>query len=318
MSYPPREHICCNLCGAQEADLIYQGPDRMLGHPGSFPLVQCRRCGLIYQSPRPIDMAPYYAGHYLPFEHRPRRRLLPRRQSAPAATAVGAAGGYYNLLQLTTSRSSGRILDVGCATGDFLVAMDSAGWQVAGCDLDPAAIARAKERLPAAQRDQVVAGPLETAGFAAESFDVVTLWHSIEHLPDPARMLREVHRILHPAGLLIVQTPAWLSLESQLWKGYWSGFDCPRHLFIFSARTLTCMLHKAGFAVGRSLPQTSYYIWIMSVLFFLQQWLPPAAIGWLYRRLNSGPAFLYCSPFFKVIDSSGQGSHLTFVASKRP
>lgn len=316
MSYPPFEQVTCLLCGSRNNEQIYQGPDRMLGHPGHFRLVQCRRCGLIYQNPRPVDMSPYYEGHYLPFEHRARPKLLPRQQSAPEEAAIGAAGGYYQLLKQATDKRSGRILDVGCATGDFLVAMQVAGWNVAGCDLDAGAIGQAKERLPS-QSDQLIAGTLQDAAFPAESFDVITLWHSIEHLPDPLGTLREVRRILRPDGLLIVQTPAWLSLESQLWKGFWSGFDCPRHLVIFSSRTLTRALDCTGFSVERSLPQTSYYIWIMSLLFCLQQWLPPAAIGWLYRRLNSGPAFVFFRPLFRVIDASGQGSHLTLVASKR-
>jgi 2-polyprenyl-3-methyl-5-hydroxy-6-metoxy-1,4-benzoquinol methylase len=289
----------------------------MLGHPGSFRLVQCRRCGLIYQNPRPVDMAPYYAGSYLPFEHRPQRQPLEHRQTTPETVAVGAAGGYYQLMRQATKRTSGRLLDVGCATGDFLVVMAAAGWEVAGCDFSTRAVEQARRRVAPYQTPHVVHGSLEAAAFPDEAFDIVTLWHSIEHLPDPLGTLQEVQRILRPDGLLVIQTPAWLSLESQLWKGYWSGLDLPRHLYVFSPQTLAATLVRAGFAIERMLPETSYYFWLVSLLFLAQRWVSPHLLGWLYRVLRRGPAVAYFKPFFRVIDQSGQGSLLTVVARKR-
>lgn len=307
----PMVAVVCNLCGADNCATIYEGPDRLLGHPGHFRVVQCRCCGLVYQNPRPADIAPFYTGNYGPFQ--PAARCFATQSQTPAA-ALGAARSYYHLLAQCTTTPPGRLLDVGCATGDFLHLMHTLGWQVAGCDLSPAAIAIARQQLPATTHHNIRIGHLEEADFPAATFDVVTLWHTLEHLPDPLGTLRAVRRVLRHDGQLIIQTPAWLSLEARLWGRYWSAYDCPRHFFIFSPRTLRDMLHQAGFTSQRSLPHTSYYVWIISLVFVLQEHLPPHFVQRIYSLLHQRWWVRYWKPFFLVIDRSGLGSHLTVCA----
>lgn len=310
------EEVTCNLCGSATGDLIHEGEDRLLGHPGRFRLVQCPRCGLIRQNPRPVDMAPFYEGDYVPFRYRPRRRLLRWRESPIDAVTVGTGGAYYQLLLEATPRRSGRLLDVGCATGDFLVVAHTAGWQVAGCDPSAAAVEQARKRLGAAAGNSVYVGMLEQVDFPDEAFDVVTLGHTIEHVPDPVATLREVRRVLRPDGVIIIQTPAWLSLESRLWGRYWAGFDCPRHLYVFSPRTLRGVLEQAGCRIDRYLHHTSYYMWGISLLFLLHDRLSQKQLARIYHVYNGRLLRRYFAPFFKVIDAVGLGSQLTLTARK--
>jgi SAM-dependent methyltransferase len=221
------------------------------------------------------------------------------------------------LLHQVVSGPPGRLLDIGCATGDFVWLLAAQGWQVAGNDLSAAAIEQARRRFPAPLRGAFHSGSLASAQFAPESFDVVTLWHTIEHLPDPAGTLREAWRLLRPGGMLLIQTPAWLSLESQLWGPYWSGYDCPRHLYIFSRRTLSAMVEQAGFEPRRWLVHTSYYLWIISLIFALQDRLPRSVVYGLYTLLHQRWCVRLFKPFYRVIDRGGQGSHLTMAAIKR-
>ncbi len=317
MDTPDCITVECNLCGSTHAEPIRVGRDLMLGHPGEWTLVQCRRCGFIYLNPRPRDMAPYYEGSYLPFEHRPKHTLIPRRpKSKIEEVSVGAAGGYYSLLQQVTKATSGQLLDVGCATGDFLVVAATAGWTVTGCDLSIFATEQAKQRMRPFPDARIFHGTLESLQLSSDSFDIVTLWHSIEHVENPKATLHEVYRLLKPNGRLILQTPAWLSLESQLFKHYWAGLDFPRHLSLFSHTTLKRLLQQIGFSSIRSLYQTSYYFSLTSIIFAAQQYLPATLLSKLYQLLSLGPMMLYSSPFFRVIDNCGLGSLLTFVASK--
>lgn len=315
--YSDRITVACNLCGAEHSEPIRTGSDLMLGHPGEWSLVQCKRCGFIYLNPRPRDMAPYYEGSYLPFEHHPKHTLIPRRpKSKVEEVSVGAAGGYYALLQQATVETSGQLLDVGCATGDFLVVAATAGWTVTGCDLSAFAVEQAQKRLSSFPNAQVLNGALEALKLPAESFDVITLWHSLEHVSDPQVTLKEVYRLLKPEGKLIVQTPAWLSLESQFFKQYWAGLDFPRHLSLFSAETLKRLLEQTGFVSLRPLYQTSYYFSLTSLIFFAQRYLPSRLLGIIYNILSLGPMMLYTSPFFRVVDHYGLGSLLSVVATK--
>jgi ubiquinone/menaquinone biosynthesis C-methylase UbiE len=289
----------------------------MLGHPGEWSLVQCRQCGFIYLNPRPRDMAPYYEGSYLPFEHRPKHNLIPRRpKSKVEEVSVGAAGGYYLLLEQVTSNPSGRLLDVGCATGDFLLVAATAGWTVTGCDLSAFAVEQAQKRLSSFPDTQVLHGALESLNLPDASFDIITLWHSIEHVSDPKATLQEVHRLLKPDGQLILQTPAWLSLESQFFKHYWAGLDFPRHLSLFSMQTLKSFLEQTGFGSVQPLYQTSYYFSLTSLVFIAQRYLPSKLLSKLYQLLSLGPMMLYTSPFFRVVDHYGLGSLLSVVATK--
>lgn len=302
------ENVVCFLCGADYGEVVHHGPDLLLGHPGHFRLVQCRHCGLIYQNPRPADLRPFYEGDYLPF-----------RTTASALgediVVGGAAANYRRLLhQVIPSGTTGALLDVGCATGDFLVAMQAEGWQVTGCDASDAACAVARRRLGAAAT--IKAGELEKHAFPSASFDVVTLWHSLEHMPNPRTVLAEVRRVLRPNGVVLLQTPAWLSLESQLWKRSWVGWDAPRHTVVFSPRTLRLMLEATGLVVQQSLRDWSYYNWILSCLFFLGRHLSPQHLAHVHSLLKRPFVVRYFRPFFWVVDHSPLCSQITFAAQR--
>jgi SAM-dependent methyltransferase len=324
--FPMVEVAACNLCGATSTETVYEGPDRLLRHAGWFRVVQCRRCGLLYQNPRPANIGPFYEGDYGPFQAA--QRCFAAQPAADAVAepeaaterdtaALGAARAYERLLQQAVPGPPGRLLDVGCATGDFVLLLASRGWQVAGNDLSAAAVAQARRRLAAYPGAELHNGPLSDAPFAAASFDVVTIWHTIEHLPDPRVTLCEVWHLLRPGGTLLIQTPAWLSLESRLWGPYWSGYDCPRHFYLFSHRTLYDLLEQTGFEPRRWLVHTSYYLWIISLIFAIQDRLPPELVYRLYTLLHQRWCVRLFKPFFRVIDWGGQGSHLTVVAVKR-
>ncbi len=169
------------------------------------------------------------------------------RAGARALSWDGARRALHAVVMRDRCRSArgvepGRALDVGCGDGDFLAHLRRRGWEVIGLELSAAAAGRARERGLEVREVE-----LEGAGFAPASFDLVTLWHVLEHLPDPRRALREVRRILKPGGRLVLEVPDVASPTFRLCGESWFPLDVPRHLQHFEPRTLRRLLVMTGF-----------------------------------------------------------------------
>lgn len=142
-------------------------------------------------------------------------------------------------------KQRGDLLDLGCATGDFLAVMRSyAGWRVRGLEPHAGAARQARERYGL----RVDEGGAETLPYAPGSFDVVTMWDVLEHVRDPIRTLRRVYEILRPAGLVVLSLPNRDSWDAVLFGRYWAGLDIPRHFSIFSPRHIAQALESSGFS----------------------------------------------------------------------
>jgi len=241
------ERVACNLCGADDA--VVRFPSTILDRPpggleiyrctydgyGIHPtIVQCRRCGLVYANPRRDGMAtietyesvedPLYV------EERGGRVLTFERHLRPLERLTGPPGGR-------------RLLDVGAYTGVFVEIAARHGWDAWGVEPSRWAVGEACKRGL-----QVVQGTTETVALSQESFDVVTMWDVIEHLPDPLAELHRIRGLLKPGGLLVVHTIDIGSLFARLLGGRWPWL-MEMHLYYFDRRTLRMMLERAGFAV---------------------------------------------------------------------
>jgi 2-polyprenyl-3-methyl-5-hydroxy-6-metoxy-1,4-benzoquinol methylase len=236
------ERTDCLLCGSGRAEHLVEAMDNAGGQAGQrIAIVRCQDCGLCFTNPRPSQatMAQFYPASYEP--HRP-RRLRPTRPWLPAFVARRSRQERH-----VAWHGQGRLLDVGCGGGTFLQHMNRCGWQTTGLDVSTAAVDRIRTELGL----HALSGTLPHAGLAAGSFDVVTMWHSLEHLHAPLDALREVYRLLVPGGRLLVEVPNIDGMPFLWFHDSWYGLDLPRHLTHFTPRTLTQMLAKAGFRVGR-------------------------------------------------------------------
>ncbi|MDB4909656.1 MAG: Methyltransferase type 11 [Gemmatimonadetes bacterium] len=252
-----RESVPCNYCHADNFDvLLAHGRDRRHHLPGEFRLVKCRECSLVYLNPRPTAAAlsAYYPPDYAPYQQRGlfgkltrwlrRREALGLRHSLPA---------------------SAEVLEVGCAAGDLLVPLRDAGFRVTGVELSDhaATIARDRHQL------HVHTGTLGDAPLAGQSFDAVIMRNVIEHVPDPKGDLEKAASLLRPGGLLTLRTDNVASLDARLFRSLWYGLDLPRHLTLFSPRTLTASVRSAGLEVTEVQYSLVPTHWIMS----LQYWI---------------------------------------------
>jgi 2-polyprenyl-3-methyl-5-hydroxy-6-metoxy-1,4-benzoquinol methylase len=141
----------------------------------------------------------------------------------------------------------GRLLDVGCGRGIFLSILRENGWEVFGTELSDQAAREARERFGL----NVLVGALPSLGLPERTFDVVTLWHVLEHLPDPLPTLREIRRVMRDDGWVILALPNLASWQAKLTRGYWYHLDPPRHYYFYTPRTLEKMLHHIGFRTVR-------------------------------------------------------------------
>lgn len=229
-------NYACNACANP-------GLTALLSKDG-YDLVRCTRCGLISVANPPDD------------EQRSRLYSFDTGYHASlvddaASVAFHEREAALNLRVLRRFSSSGRLLDIGCSTGLFLRAARATGWVGQGLEYsaDSSRIAREQHQL------EVRTGELRADTYPAGSFDVVTLWDVIEHVPDPHATLVQVHRILAEDGRLVLKTPnadglyprVSLRLAGRL--GFWGHAEPPGHLFQFSVATLSRLAERAGFRV---------------------------------------------------------------------
>lgn len=305
------EQVPCSLCGADNWELHLTRGDLNLFLGGNFRLVRCRACGLVYLNPRPPveRLGGLYRDDYDQYTV-----AVPAEPSWLAR--LDREYGLRKRCRVVLRRvARGRLLDVGCATGDFLWAMRRCpGWEVAGVELNPAAAHYARNRL---QLD-VRTGTLEAAGFEAGAFDVVTMWDVLEHLPDPAATLRLAAQLLRPGGLLVINTPNLDSFDARVFGKYWIGYELPRHLSVFSRRTLEALTAQAGFRTVDFRNLYGSHAWAMSSLrFWLRAHMKNDRLrARLEAVILSRPVRVLCLPYFLVMDQLRLSSGMTVSCLK--
>jgi SAM-dependent methyltransferase len=280
------EEVNCLLCNSSHWSLLVTAPDRNPAGQGLwFPVVQCQQCGLCFTNPRPSprSIGPFYAGEYQP--HRPSRRHHRRRWWRRLFPR-----GSHAARPVLPWHGQGRLLDFGCGSGTFIHRMRRLGWQVTGVDASASAVQRVRSELGL----HALAGSLPHAGLRHDSFDVITMWQSLEHVHQPLTVLREARRLLAPGGKLIVSVPNIDSLPFRWFGQAWYGLDLPRHLTHFTPPTLRLMLEHAGFRIN-SLQLVRHSDWLRaSAKLTGRQGRATDWQGWLRTRFGSNAASWYC------------------------
>lgn len=293
----------CPLCGHDRyrvrrilRDRIARTTDK------AFQLAGCERCGLLRLHPQPdaATLEAAYPDSYAPF-NRPglsgrAKRLLERK-------GVRDIWDY-----LKPPRA---ILDVGCAGGDLLDLIRSAGNDdVHGLEPDSFAAGLARERgIP------VTEGYLETAGFPDERFSTVLLDHVLEHVDDPDLFMAHVRRVLIGGGAVVIWLPNVGSDAARLLGSYWMGYDAPRHLTTFSKRTLRQLLAKHGFRIVQVHHEQSGVEWAWGLRLWLRERLP-ASERWLARIHTL--AIIAATPLGIFAARRRRSGRLRVIAVKRP
>ena len=170
-------------------------------------------------------------------------------------------------------QTAGRVLDVGCGSGQWLATMQRFGWESWGLEPSQAACEAAS-----AAGLNVMQGELSNASLPEQTFDVVRIWHALEHMDDPHAALEQVLLLLKPGGQLIIGVPNSAGTLAQLSGCYWFDLDAPRHIWHWTPTTLQVCVERAGFNVARL--QYGYYGGLpalRSLLYWLEAKVPGTA-----------------------------------------
>jgi SAM-dependent methyltransferase len=230
----------CLICGEQAVPFL-KGLTDVVGRSGvSYSFLRCSACGSLSADPLPSakEIASFYPEHYTFREEGVVQKLLwwgyPRWTYTHDVASVG---------RITRVRQ-GKLLDIGCGTGIHLRMFRSAGFEVEGVDISPDDCAYVTRTIGC----PVYQGTLADAGIPPGRFDAVTMFNTLEHLPDPREQVRAVYSLLKPGGWFIAKLPVADGWQPALFGRWWRNIrEVPRHLCIPSTRGLRRMLEEAGF-----------------------------------------------------------------------
>jgi SAM-dependent methyltransferase len=246
----------CTFCGKNGKSEVYIQA-RLDGD--SFTYCRCSDCGLIFLNPRPDakEILKFYSGEYYGEGTRKFRKWLEAPRKYFAHKRIQRVEKYF--------AQSGRALDVGCGQGTFLQMMQEKGWECHGIELTADISSRAAQL-----GISVSVGEVQEGQFPDGSLDLITLWHVLEHLEDPSKALRTFRPMLKPKGILAISTPNIDSLQARISGSRWFHLDPPRHLYLFSPKTLLPLMESLGFS-------------LLKIRFFSMEQNP---YGWLQSLLN--------------------------------
>jgi 2-polyprenyl-3-methyl-5-hydroxy-6-metoxy-1,4-benzoquinol methylase len=246
-------------CSHPEPDqrVLFAARDYISGDP--FTVKVCRLCSLVRTHPHPMgeDMQRYYPLRYYGSTKRylfPIDYMLNRRQATWAAR-----------IHERHANRPGTALDCGCGQGLLLHGLRERGWNVVGTELTDEAARFARSVLSL----NVLVGDLSDLQLKDGAYDVIILRHVLEHVDDPAGVLREARRRLRNGGLVLVAVPNFGSVEAGVWKRHWFHLDVPRHVTHFTPTTLRRLLEEAQFRCEDSSyfsPEFDYFSFIQSAL----------------------------------------------------
>lgn len=153
------------------------------------------------------------------------------------------------------------LLDIGCGTGDFLLELKRNGWKVSGMEPNSGARAKAEQKLSAS----LFSNP-DLSEINDGSWEGLSMWHVLEHVPDPNETVSQLWRILKKGGIAIIAVPNFKSWDAKHYKKHWAAFDVPRHLFHFSQGGMKDLFLKNGFSHLETKPMIfdSFYVSLLS------------------------------------------------------
>lgn len=222
---------------------------------GSFTVKRCKKCHVAFLYPQLThkELAPYYPPtRYYAYKGSGKkgffqklREYLVIHHYRPTVFSKLISLVVHDAPAIPREAKGGKVLDVGCGTGDTLVLLKQLGWEVYGMDIDEKALAVAKKR----GIDHLRQGFMEDVSrYPDKFFDAIRLYHVIEHVNDPAAAIKLLSKKLKKDGELILGTPNIDSVVAKVFGSYWYNLDSPRHLFLFSPATLRKLVLDAKLA----------------------------------------------------------------------
>jgi SAM-dependent methyltransferase len=297
----------CPVCFGQQWELFTTAVDRFSLRPEeSWGIQRCQECGLGWTTP--VLSEQEIKAYYPPTYHGDTVRTIEAFLSGELQRSRSWKGEEEKVDLVQRFVDKGRILDVGCADGKFLWALDPEKWDRTGVDFAEPTVRLVKEKI----RDlSLIEGDLFSDKLPENSFDVITFWHVLEHLPQPRAVLERTHKLLRPGGWLFISLPNFNSLQARLFQRHWYSLDVPRHLYHFAPRPLNLLLKESGLKVRKHIlfsPRVNFHS------------LKYSLINWSEAQFGSRLPYYILKPLLMVFPLlerfSGMWGNLTTISRR--
>ncbi|WP_419213194.1 class I SAM-dependent methyltransferase [Maribacter sp. X9] len=255
-----------------------------------FELEIDKNLDMLITAPRPQKLTKYYESEAYVSHHDDSKNIIDKIyqlvKSYTLNTKIKLISKYSN--------HEKTLLDVGAGTGEFLLKAKHQKWSTLG--IEPNEIAKGK----ASDKGLIIYKELKELDLS-EKFEVITLWHVLEHLPNLQEDIKKIEQLLSPNGTLIIAVPNYKAYDAKYYGAHWAAYDTPRHLWHFSKKSISKLFNVHGLKVERTLPMffDAYYVSLLSEKYktgksnYLKAFYIGFLSNWKARRTNEYSSLIY-------------------------
>ena len=291
-------NVKCKVCLSDSVEEIFDSFNthgkNILDEGDKFQVYRCNHCGLVFLNDIEVNQS-YYDKYYQDDYYKEDKKSISFVNLVSNALSKFSINKKQKLILKMLDKKIGRvsILDIGCGTGDFLENLNVSRFDRYGCEIN--------ERGYSAcigKGLKVYKGDVFNIDFKNKKFDVVTLWHVLEHVKDPVKLFERVDKVLYEDGILVFQVPNTNSLGFKVGGKYWFHMDSPRHLVLYNKKSVEELCRVSGFEVVSIVNEFYDY---------------PLDLFWSVRKSN----LRYVIYPFYIIFKLFSKEHLTFICRKK-
>lgn len=289
----------CPVCNSARIAFVLEAKDYTVSKH-NFQIWQCADCTLRFtqDAPSKENIGAYYqSANYISHSNTNRGFTNKLYHLVRSFTLQSKK----NIVQKYSGKRTGALLEIGAGTGAFASTMQKAKWNVTALEPDATARANAKKDF------NVSLQPLENLfSLSNKYFDVITLWHVLEHVHDLHSYIQQFFSLLKDDGILIIAVPNYTSYDAAEYLQFWAAYDVPRHLYHFSPKSINVLLQKHNFKIQNVKPMwfDSYYVSLLSE-------------GYITGKNNAAKAFISGSVSnLKAISNKQKTSSLIYIVKK--
>ncbi len=251
------EPASCPVCYESDSTPVIESTDFFLSGE-SFCIYSCQICGVRYTHPRPDEQT---IGKYYQSQN----------YISHSASRKGISDSIYYIVRnftitskirlLRRYNSAGNVLDIGCGTGEFMNEVKKSKFNVTGIEPNPEA-----RNLAIKKYGLTVLDETDIENLTLANYDIITMWHVLEHVYDLNSRIIQINRLLSKNGILVVALPNFDSWDAGHYGKFWAAYDLPRHLYHFNQKSIIQLFQKNGFTCIKKKPMffDSFYISMVS------------------------------------------------------
>jgi len=257
--FTPIHYNACPACNSDKIEYAFTAKDHTVSKE-NFDIWHCNECSVRFTQDIPTieQIGPYYQSNNYISHSNTKKGVINQLYHLVRNYTLGAKA---RLIKKYSGLSTGRLLDIGAGVGAFANFMKAQGWHTTALEPDSSARAEAKKQYGI---DLLL--PNELYSFAPQHFDVITMWHVLEHVHDLQGYWKQFNHILPVGGKLVIAVPNYTSGDAEHYGAIWAAYDVPRHLYHFSPASMAQLAGMHGFTIVATQPMwfDSFYVAMLS------------------------------------------------------